>query len=70
MQRTPVESSNLVSVGYDKKLKKLEVEFISGAVYAYSNVPPNVYEELMAASSHGSYFSSHIRNSFSFRKVK
>lgn len=70
MNRTPVSSSNLVSIGYDKVRKILEVEFTSGGVYTYSGVPPTAYEELMASSSHGSYFSQMIKNSYPFKKVR
>jgi hypothetical protein len=35
--RTPVESSNIASVGYDKENQILEIEFHHGAVYQYFN---------------------------------
>ena len=37
--RQPVHSHVLAAVGYSKRLHALEVEFISGAIYRYSNVP-------------------------------
>lgn len=61
MYRTPVKSSDLRSVGYDKDQWLLEIEFHDGRVYQYSNVPSLVYEELMSAPSHGIYFSRHIK---------
>ena len=70
MKRTPVTSSNLKSVGYDPKTRVLEIEFVSGAVYQYNNVPPRVYEELMKASSHGKYFHAYIRNQYPYKRVK
>ena len=39
MEREPVVSSNLVSVGYDPASETLEVEFIKTGVYQYLNVP-------------------------------
>jgi len=59
--RTPVTSSNIVSIGYDVDTRTLEVEFNSGAVYQYSNVPEDVYNELISASSIGAYFASGIK---------
>lgn len=69
MNRTPVDSSNLASVGYDASSEILEVEFKHGGIYQYSDVPEDVYEELMSASSHGIYFSANIRNDFNYIKI-
>jgi len=62
IQRSPVRSSALRSVGYDEQQQTLEIEFTSGAVYRYFDVPPEVYRGLMAAESHGRYFHQHVRN--------
>jgi hypothetical protein len=64
MQRQPVTSSNLRSVGYDPDSRTLEIEFQTGRVWRYANVPPSVYSTLMAADSKGSYFNSCIRDAF------
>ncbi|MEA3207487.1 MAG: hypothetical protein QOE70_544 [Chthoniobacter sp.] len=61
MKRTPVSSSSLRAVGYDEAASILEVEFVDGGVYEYSNVPAKEYTSLMAASSIGSYFATHIK---------
>lgn len=47
MERIPVSSSNLASVGYQDGI--LEVAFKSGSVYQYTGVPESVYEALMSA---------------------
>ncbi|MCL4535523.1 MAG: KTSC domain-containing protein [Bacteroidetes bacterium] len=62
MERTPVQSSNLASVGYDPATRTLEIELRSGRTYRYINVPKAVYEGLMAAESKGSYFNEHIKD--------
>jgi hypothetical protein len=64
MRRRPVDSSALRSVGYDAGSRILEIEFSSGAVYRYRNVPPKVYFELLAAESCGTYFATHVRPVF------
>jgi hypothetical protein len=64
MERQPVSSSNLASVGYDEDSATLEVEFKSGAIYRYYNVPSFEYERLMAASSHGIYFNANIKDKY------
>lgn len=62
MNRIPVISTNLKSVGYNSADCILEIEFISGSVYQYYDVPAEVHSELMSASSHGKYFAANIRN--------
>ena len=69
MNRESVSSSNLKSIGYNPTSKILEVEFLHGGIYQYSNVPSTVYSELMAAASHGSYFSRNIRNDYDCAKL-
>lgn len=64
VQRTPVSSSNLVSVGYDADSATLEIKFGGGRVYQYAKVSQGVYGALMNADSIGSYFSRHIRNKY------
>ena len=69
MERMPVTSSNLHSVGYDLDSQTLEVEFNNGSVYQYSNVPQGEYDALMSADSKGTYFNANIRNRYPFTKL-
>ena len=68
MERIPVSSSNLASVGYQDGI--LEVAFKSGSVYQYTGVPESVYEALMSAPSHGKFFAAFIRNIYPYRQVR
>ena len=61
MDRTPVSSTELASVGYDEATSVLEVEFQKGGIYQYFGVPVEVYEQLIAASSKGSYFNQVVK---------
>ena len=70
MQRQSVSSSNLRSVGYDAASETLEIEFHSGGVYQYFNVPSRVYEELIKADSLGGHFNAHIRGAFSDKQIR
>ncbi len=70
MKRTPVSSSNLASVGYEVSTSILEIEFHGGSVYQYYNVPERVYYELLGAVSKGKYFHRHIRDRYSYRRVR
>ncbi len=70
MKRTPVSSSNVVSVGYDAGALLLEVEFKSGTVYQYSGVPEWQYVALIHAGSVGSYLSDSIKPRYPYRRVR
>jgi hypothetical protein len=69
MDRIAVSSSNLASIGYDASSATLEVEFKSGEIYQYFEVPAHEYEALMQASSHGTYFNKNIRKRYREAKV-
>lgn len=69
MQRQHVDSSNLRSVGYDAEQQILEIEFKSGSVYQYYDVPATVYTALISASSKGQYHSQWIKDSYRYRQV-
>lgn len=57
------------SVGYEGKREVLEIEFQSGAIYQYLDVPAAVYEELWGAESKGQYFNRAIRDSYECVRV-
>ena len=69
MNRVPVTSSNLVSVGYEINSSTLEIEFRNGAVYQYFDVPESEWQSLMQATSHGTYFSAYIRYKYRYIKL-
>ena len=69
MERKAVDSSNLASIGYDPSNKTLEVEFHSSGVYQYHDVPQNIYDEFVAASSKGKFLNAHIKDNFRYSKI-
>lgn len=70
MNRQPVESSLIRSVGYDLASSILEVEFTGeGRIYDYFDVPLSIYSELMAAESKGEYFNNYIRDLYSYQQL-
>ena len=69
MDRQNVQSSNIVSIGFDEDSEILQVEFKGGVVYEYFDVPEHIHEELMAAESVGSYFARVVKGNYSFNKV-
>jgi len=64
MERQSVQSCNLKTVGYDTNLKNLEIEFHSGMVFQYQNVPSHIYANLLSAQSTGTFFTDKIKNRY------
>lgn len=69
MNRIPVESSNIADIGYDEQSMTLEVGFNSGTVYQYFDVPQTMHQELMAASSKGTFLNANIKNNYRYVKL-
>jgi len=67
MKRQPVESSNLVSVGYENDV--LEIAFKANKVYDYFGVPHSVYAALIRAESVGEYFDENIKGHYLYQRV-
>jgi hypothetical protein len=65
-----VNSSLLSNVSYDAGQSVLQLELCDGAIYRYFDVPPVIYEGLLAANSKGSYFNREIRNCFRYALVR
>ena len=58
-------SSAIRSASYDENLLLLTITFTSGGTYIYYGVPKWKYDELINASSAGTYFNDHIRDQHS-----
>jgi hypothetical protein len=69
VQRKPVESSVVAAVGYAEPNGILEIEFRTGRVYWYFDVPRREYEALVQAPSVGHYFNTKIRNRYRSSEV-
>lgn len=69
MERQPVVSSAIASVGYETSSETLEVEFVDGDTYQYSGVPEQVYLDLINAGSVGTYFSAYVRHNYPYVRL-
>lgn len=84
MTRTPVDSSQIASIGHNAENNELHIEFKSfgkpkpgqeprpNSVYAYSNVPREVFDAFMSAESKGKFFGSVIKTdpkTYPYRKL-
>ncbi|HET9930031.1 MAG TPA: KTSC domain-containing protein [Polyangiaceae bacterium] len=64
MDRLSVQSTSVVSVGYDPEAHFLEVEYHGGRVYRYDSVPHAAYRLLLKAPSVGQYINAVIKPRF------
>lgn len=69
MFRTPVNSSNIRAISYDASSATLEVEFHSGTVYRYFDIPIYLHQGLMSASSKDGFLNDHIKFSYRYQRV-
>ncbi|MGB3495574.1 MAG: KTSC domain-containing protein [Elainellaceae cyanobacterium] len=65
-----VESSMIQAFGYDETQQILLVIFNSGKTYEYSEVPKNIYEELLMSGSKGSYMRDLVIDCYPCRLMK
>ncbi|WP_457809473.1 KTSC domain-containing protein [Kushneria sp. EE4] len=60
----PVRSSAIKAVGYDAATRRMKITFQQGRTYDFCNVPNEVYQGLISASSVGSYYDRVIRDRY------
>ena len=73
MHRTLVSNTGITQIGYHEDSEThgtLELEFESGRVYQFFNVPPKVYEQFMRASSREAYYEVNIGSRFPNSRVE
>lgn len=64
MEMIPVKSSAISNIGYDSDTKQMKITFKQGNTYDYCNVPQNIFDEFLNASSIGVYYSAHIKDNY------
>ncbi|HEY4157311.1 MAG TPA: KTSC domain-containing protein [Polyangiaceae bacterium] len=69
MDRTPVASTSIASVGYDARTFTLELEYKNGRVYRYAQVPAAAYRLLLQAPSIGEFVNRQIKSRFDATEV-
>jgi hypothetical protein len=67
------KSSTIHRVDYNEKDKVMEIEFRTGNVYRYYNVPPRMWKifqlYIECEGSAGSFFNEYIKNQFTSEKM-
>lgn len=64
-----MQSRAIRSVGYAPETRELEIEFSSGQVYLYSDVPQPVYDWLLRAPNKGIYVTRQISGRYPERAL-
>jgi len=58
MHMEPTESSNVESIGYDRKSQKMRVKFRKGTTYEYENVTDTDHRLMVDSKSKGKHLHS------------
>jgi hypothetical protein len=56
-----VNSSNIAAIGYSAVCRVLQVDFLTGRRYRYHDVPSQVFDGFLAASSKGRFLNNFIK---------
>lgn len=69
MERSPLASSSVASAGYDEDTRVLEIEFKSGRIYQFEDVPPGVFDWLLRTPNKGVYVARMINNVYRYQDL-
>jgi hypothetical protein len=71
MRRIPINSRIVQSVGYDPSKSLLEIKFkITKRIYAFIDVPKEVYQNFIKSRSKGNFYNQKIKYQFQAILVK
>ncbi|WP_295801798.1 KTSC domain-containing protein [Mucilaginibacter sp.] len=63
-------SSVVAAMEYNEPVSTLRITYVSGKVYDYKNVPPEVFEEMKEADSKGTFLNYRIKGKYRYKRVK
>lgn len=67
--RTPVESTNIKSIGYSALRQVLAVEFQSGDIFHYHPFPEEQHDQLCTSESLGKFYHRNIKGKYAAQKM-
>jgi hypothetical protein len=70
MEWRDVDSSSIRRIGYAAQTQELQIEFMSGGLYSYANVPKPIADGFLNAERKGAYFFEKIRAIFEYRCLR
>ena len=62
-------STVIASMDYDAANQLLIIRFVSGLVYKYKAVPPDVFAALKSSFAKGSFLNQNIKGKYDFEKL-
>jgi len=62
-------SSQVKNICYNESTKEMDVLFVAGKKYRYSDVPKYVWESALAAESIGKFINSEIKNKYQYTLI-
>lgn len=69
-----IKSTTIHKIEYNEQEKALDIEFRSGNVYRYYNVPPRMWKVFQlyieCEGSPGSFFNEYVKGQFTSEKIK
>lgn len=69
IQHDTPNSSNISRILYDDQKAELVIEFRKGRPYRYSDVPPEIWNDFVAAPSAGKYFAQYIKGQYKYQQA-
>ena len=69
MEMIPVNSSNILAIGYDSDSATLTISFKGGDKYEYYDVPQHEFDCFLAAESKGKYGHQNIYKKYGQQKI-
>jgi hypothetical protein len=69
MEHIPVSSSSIRSIAYDTAHQILEVLFCNDTRYHHHAVPHKLFQDFLAAPSHGAFYNRQIRGVYASQRV-
>ncbi len=69
MRYRNMPSSIVDHIHYDRGSERLTVTFVTGGIYEYVDVPPEVAASFQSAHSKGTFFNGYIRDRYDFREI-
>ncbi|ASU32787.1 KTSC domain-containing protein [Mucilaginibacter xinganensis] len=63
-------SSVVAAMKYNESSATLRIIYTSGSVYDYKQVPPDVFEQMNAAASKGTFLNTMIKGKYRYKKIR
>ena len=64
-----VASTMASAIGYDSENEVLQIEFNSGAVYQYSDIDEDTFEDLYSSDAVGRYYNQYIKGKYQSQRI-